>query len=273
MSSDPRIARMSPRENVRIAYLHWHPEEAAERAERLAEAGYEVRAFASAEGAVMQELRAGAFAAIAIDLGRLPSHGRAVALALRGAAATRAIPLFFFAGDAEKTEQLRAELPEAAFGSWESWRSALRRAIAAPPASPGLPRSSSGPSGTPLWQKLGARPNARVLVIGAPPEFETRFAELPEGTELRQRAGGAFDLGLCFCPSRALLARRWDALVPELAAGGALWIAWPKKASGVASDLDGELVRAHGLERGLVDTKVCAIDATWSGLRFQRRRT
>jgi hypothetical protein len=221
----------------------------------------------------MRELRAGAYAAIAIDLGRLPSHGRAVALALRGAAATRAIPLFFFAGEEEKTARLRAELPDAAFGSWASWRSTLRRAIAAPPVAPVVPRSSSGPSGTPLWTKLGARASTRVLVLDAPSEFEARLAELPEGVELHRRAGVAFDLGLCFCPSRQALERRWDALAPKLAPAGALWIAWPKKASGVVSDLDGDLVRAHGLERGLVDTKVCAIDATWSGLRFQRRRS
>ncbi|MBK9385999.1 MAG: DUF3052 domain-containing protein [Planctomycetes bacterium] len=150
----------------------------------------------------------------------------------------------------------------------------MRAALAASPSdAPVVPRSSSGYSGTPLWTKLGAKPERTLLVVGAPASFEAQLATLPEGVVLANRAGAAFDLGLCFCASRRELERRWSKLVPKLASGGALWIAWPKQVSGVATDLNGDEVRAFGLEQGLVDTKVCAIDATWSGLRFQRRRS
>ncbi|MBL8898976.1 MAG: DUF3052 domain-containing protein [Planctomycetes bacterium] len=135
-----------------------------------------------------------------------------------------------------------------------------------------MPRSTSGTSGTPLWTKLGAKSGRTLLVVDAPDGFATQMESLPSGVALAKRTG-SFDLGLCFSASRAQLERQWSKLVPRLADGGALWISWPKQTSGVATDLNGDLVRAFGLEQGLVDTKVCAIDAIWSGLRFQRRRS
>jgi hypothetical protein len=82
---------------------------------------------------------------------------------------------------------------------------------------------------------------------------------------------GPYDVVLAFCPDRAALRRRFAAQLPRLATAGALWVAWPKRSSGVATDLDENVVRAHGLEVGLVDVKVAAVDATWSGLKFVRR--
>jgi hypothetical protein len=264
---------MSSENDSTIAYLHWHAAEAAERGARLTAAGYAVLVLSSADGPQMQQLRAQVPAAILIDLGRLPSHGREVAFALRASKSLRSVPLLFFEGDADKTARLREELPDAAFVSWKSWKRALRAALAAPrAAAPVVPRSTSGYSGTPLWTKLGAKPARTLLVVGAPAGFEAQLAALPEGVVLLKRAEALFDLGLCFCASRAELERQWKKLAPKLADGGALWIAWPKQTSGVATDLNGDAVRAFGLEQGLVDTKVCAIDATWSGLRFQRRR-
>ena len=265
---------MSPAKRTAIVYLHWHAAEAAERARRLEQAGYEVHAHSSVDGAVMKSLRASAPRAILIDLGRLPSHGRSVAFALRASKALRRVPLLFFEGDAEKTARLREEIPDAPVVSWSSWRRVLRAAIDAPPADdPVVPRSTSGYSGKPLWSKLGARAGRTLLVVGAPDGFSAAQPALPQGVLLSSRAGASFDLGLCFCRSRAELARQWKRLVAKLAPGGALWIAWPKQTSGVATDLSGDVVREFGLEQGLVDTKVCAIDATWSGLRFQRRRS
>ena len=126
-----------------------------------------------------------------------------------------------------------------------------------------------GYSGKPLAAKLGVRHGSRVLLVGAPGGFELAA---PAGAVVRSRPGGEpYDVVLAFCPDRAALRRRFAAQLPRLTAAGALWVAWPKRSSGVATDLDENVVRAHGLEVGLVDVKVAAVDATWSGLKFVRR--
>jgi hypothetical protein len=121
---------------------------------------------------------------------------------------------------------------------------------------------------TPLPLKLGITPGARVAVMDAPPGFASQFDEALVSTRLR----GSFDVVIQFACSRATLERRIVALVAALEPRGGLWIAWPKRSSGVSSDLDDRIVRELGLGTGLVDNKVCAIDETWSGLRFVNRR-
>jgi hypothetical protein len=125
----------------------------------------------------------------------------------------------------------------------------------------------AGYSGTPLPLKLGITPGKRVAAMSAPP----RFAELLEGAPFSTRLRGSFDVVIQFATSRATLERRLAALIGALEPRGGLWIAWPKRSSGVASELDERAVRELGLATGLVDNKVCAIDETWSGLRFVRR--
>jgi hypothetical protein len=121
---------------------------------------------------------------------------------------------------------------------------------------------------TPLQRKLGITPGTRVALIGAPPGF----ADQLEGALISTRLRGSFDVVIQFATSRATLERRLDALVAALEPRGGLWIAWPKRSSGKRSDLDDRAVRESGLATGLVDNKVCAIDETWSGLRFVMRR-
>lgn len=124
----------------------------------------------------------------------------------------------------------------------------------------------AGYSGTPLARKLGIGPGARVLLDGAPAGFA--LGELPEGVTVRRRAGaGRYDVIICFCPDLARLARRWPALHPLTTPAGALWVAWPNRASGLATDLTENVVRDYALAHGRVDVKVCAIDDVWSGLR------
>lgn len=132
----------------------------------------------------------------------------------------------------------------------------------------------AGYSGTPLPTKLGIRPGGRVLVLGAPAGFlEARLAGLA-GVTLHRRAGRSpYDLVLAFTPDRRRLEARFDPARRRLTSAGGLWVAWPKRASGLQTDLDENLVRVHGLAHGRVDTKVCAIDATWSGLAFVVRLT
>lgn len=124
----------------------------------------------------------------------------------------------------------------------------------------------AGYSGTPLARKLGIAPGSAVLLDGAPGSFTVDG--LPDGVRPTRRAGaGPYDVVLCFCPDRARLARRWPVLHACTTSAGALWIAWPKRASGMPTDLDENVVRRFALANGRVDVKVCAIDATWSGLK------
>ena len=129
----------------------------------------------------------------------------------------------------------------------------------------------SGYSGTPLAAKLGIKSDQRTLLIDAPRDVEATLASALASTTRLTRLG-AFDLALAFVASKAALAKALDRLTPKLDDAGMLWIAWPKKASGVATDMTEDAVRANALPRGLVDVKVCAIDATWSGLKLVRRR-
>ena len=133
----------------------------------------------------------------------------------------------------------------------------------------------AGYSGTPLPKKLGIAAGGRVAVLNAPRGFEATLGALPAGvspaTSLRGTA--PFDVIVFFTASRAELERRFDALVGRMDQAGGLWIAWPKKSSGVGSDVTEDVVRQVALPKGLVDNKVCAIDETWSGLRCVIRRT
>ena len=131
---------------------------------------------------------------------------------------------------------------------------------------------TAGYSGTPLPAKLGVKPGGRVLADGAPADVS--LIPLPDGARVHRRAAGEqpYDVILLFAPEAARLHGRWPALVPRLETAGRLWVCWPKRASGVPTDLTENVVRDFGLEHGLVDVKIAAIDATWSGLAFVRRR-
>jgi hypothetical protein len=129
----------------------------------------------------------------------------------------------------------------------------------------------AGYSGTPLVRKLGIKQDARLGLVSAPDGFGETLGDLPEGVSVRRRARGPLDVIVAFHLRRAELERRLNTLRNALDPAGGLWIAWPKRASGVATDLDENVVRALGLAAGLVDNKVCAIDEVWSGLRLVYR--
>jgi hypothetical protein len=131
--------------------------------------------------------------------------------------------------------------------------------------------TAAGYSGTPLPRKLGIKEGQRVAFPGAPPGFEPGLGELPAGVDVRAQARGKLDVVVCFLKRRAELERRFDSLSRAIFPDGGLWIAWPKRASGVATDLTEDVVREVALARGLVDNKVCAIDQTWSALRLVYR--
>lgn len=130
----------------------------------------------------------------------------------------------------------------------------------------------AGYSGTPLVRKLGIAPGSRVAFTGAPDGFAETLGVLPERVVIRRRAVAPLDVVVAFFIRRAAIERRFSSLAATVFPAGGLWVAWPKRASGVASDVTEDVVREIALAAGLVDNKVCAIDETWSGLRLVHRR-
>ncbi len=132
--------------------------------------------------------------------------------------------------------------------------------------------SAAGYSGTPLVRKLGFTPGVAAAYVDAPDGFAALVGELPDGVSVRRQLRGPLDLVVCFVTARHDLERRLPKLRAALAPAGMLWVAWPKRASGVPTDMTEDVVREVALPTGLVDTKVAAIDATWSGLRLVIRK-
>jgi len=127
---------------------------------------------------------------------------------------------------------------------------------------------SAGYSGTPLVKKLGIKEGFRVALVGAPNGFQSELEDLPDGVSFITSVKGQLDFVLFFARSRLELARNFSRLAAKLKPAGMLWIAWPKRASGIATDLSDGVVREIGLDAGLVDVKVCAVNQVWSGLKF-----
>jgi len=127
---------------------------------------------------------------------------------------------------------------------------------------------AAGYSGTPLPRKLGIKEGSRLAVLSAPDDFDATLGPLPDGVVVRRRLRGPVDVVVFFTTSRTQLERRIEALRAALDPAGRLWVAWPKRASGVATDVTEDVVREVALAHRLVDNKVAAVDATWSGLQL-----
>ena len=254
-----------------VHLVHWDPQDACVRVAALVALGHDAVYLPGLSGTpLMRALRAGAPDAFLIDLSRRPSHGREVAVALRTSPATRHIPIVFAGGDDDAVARMRQLLPDAVFAAWGRVKTALPRALrAVPKAAPIVPPDALY-SGRTLTQKLGIAAGERVAAVGAPPGFAALLEPLPKGARLTADPAGA-QRYVWFVKSRRELTMALGRLAATVTREVA-WLAWPKKTSGMKTDLDGNVVREAGLAAGLVDFKVCSIDATWSGLAFKRAR-
>ena len=129
----------------------------------------------------------------------------------------------------------------------------------------------AGYSSTPLAKKLGIKEGSRIGLVNAPKDFQSELGELPHKAEILKRLANELDIILFFVLTQRVLTGDFVRLAEKLATNGMIWIAWPKKSSGVKTDLSFETVQRIGLDAGLVDVKICAIDETWSGLKFVYR--
>jgi CheY-like chemotaxis protein len=250
--------------------IHWNGPEGRERRLRLASLGYHVE-FDDYDGpGLSRVLRATPVEAFVIDLSRLPAHGREVAMWLRSNKSTRHVPIVFVGGDPEKVAKIKPLLPDATYTTWSRLKGSLPRALARPVENPVVPPSSIY-TGKPAVEKLGVKSGMRVSLINAPKGFATTLKPLPERVVFSARVTPDVDLIVAFVRSHRELATHLASLARDIARQ-TVWFVWPKKASGIKSDLDGNSVRQSGLAAGWVDFKVCAVDATWAGLAFKRRR-
>jgi hypothetical protein len=246
----------------RVAVIHFNPPNLDKRLKRLD--GYEVEERVPRGPADLKELRDRPPDAFVIDLDRRPSEGRSFGVMLRRYASTRPVPLIFAGGEDDQVARVRNLLPDATYVSWDAVGGAVGRAKSL--EKPVVPGTMDAYSQTELEPKLGVRDGMTVLLLGAPEGFgrALRRAELVES--------GPAQLVMLFAPSLADLELGFEGAADAVAPGGTVWLCWPKKASGLQSDLDQPTVRRYGMDRGLVDFKVAAIDSTWSGLRFARKK-
>ena len=259
----------SRRHTIRL--VCWKEERASELAAELEAGGFAVDA-GTVDGAALKALGQSPPDAVVIDLGRLPAQGRDVGIMLRTRASSRHVPLVFVDGAKDKIARARETLPDAVYTPRAEMAKAVARAIADPPAEPVVPSSNlAGYSGTPLPKKLGVNPGSTVALVDAPDGFLATLGELPEGVSVQHEAGAGAQITLWFLQSLDALEEGIERMA-QVAGNGRLWVCWPKKASGIVTDVTQNHIRSSGLATGLVDFKICAIDATWSGLCFTRRK-
>jgi hypothetical protein len=209
---------------------------------------------------------------VVIDLSRLPSHGREVAVYMRGQKALRELPLVFVDGAEDKVAPIRRLLPDATYTTKRQMKSAIRSALKNQPASPAVPpQMMDRYTGRTSAQKLGIKANTEIAVFNAPRGYPRVLGELPEGAALLEEPAHPCSVTVWFAhdPETFLAA------LPEMrriADKTKLWVAWKKRTAAPASRLSEDFVRDMAIRAGLVDYKVCAIDATWSGLAFAPKR-
>jgi len=248
--------------------IHFAEHEGLERQQQLEALGFEV-AFDFGDSLFVSRLiKASPPDAIVIDLSRIPSHGREVAQSMRGTKATRHLPIVFVDGEPEKVKKTKQFIPDATFTTWGRIKTALPKAIANPPKNPVVPDHNNW--GKPTVAKLGVKPGFKVALVSSPKGFADSLKPWPAKVKLTARPEKDADIYICFAKSSPEL--QAHLLAARDAERQTLWLAWPKKASGLKTELDGNIVRETGLRAGWVDFKVCALDATWSGLAFKRRK-
>jgi hypothetical protein len=246
----------------RVVVVHFNPPNLDKRLAKLSE--FDVATVVPKGPAELKPLRERPPDAFVVDLDRRPSEGRSVAVQLRRYASTRSVPLVFAGGEEGQVARVRNLLPDAEYVSWGGVLGGLKRAKRL--EKPVVPGTMDAYSQTQLEPKLGVRDGTTMLLIGAPDGF---------GKALRRAVlvdGGPAQIVMLFVPDSATLEAQFEPAVDAMALGGSIWICWPKKTSGVQSDLSEREVRAYAMDRGLVDFKVAAIDQTWSGLRFARKK-
>jgi hypothetical protein len=251
----------------RVRIVHWKAPEAGPLIEACRACGFEVEYDDVRGGELTAMVREKPPEVLVIDLTCLPSHGREVAIYLRRTKYARHIPLVFVDGAPEKVEKTREQLPDATFTTRGKLRSGIKSALAKRIADPVLPAAMMERySSRTVAQKLGIGEGATVAVIDAPRDYAAALGALPEGAELVENPDAIQDVTLWFVRDpreyQAGLGR-----MQAIAHRTKLWVVWRK------GSLTDRVVRQEAIEVGLVDYKICAVNAQWSAMAFARRKS
>jgi len=254
-----------------VRLVHWNEKEAEDRARILADAGFEVLSEPPTGSKFFQDLETEAPQAIVIDLSRMPSQGRDIAVAIRKRKGTRYIPIVFVGGDPGKVERIKELLPDATYCGWADVSAMVRQVIEAGIEDVVVPDSVfAAYARKPLADKLGIKSGSRVAHVSSPSEFASALGELPSGATLVSGPDESADLTLWFVRSAEKLSADLE-LIVDTSKRAPVWIAWPKKGAACEGDLTQRVVREAGMNAGMVDYKICSIDRNWSALLFTWR--
>ena len=271
-SAGPRPLGPGARSVVRL--ICWNEELARQRVESLAGCGFEIDASRLHPSGMIGQFKKLAPAAVLIDLDRMPSHGHAVAVVLRSSPSTRHIPVVFAGGAPEKLPRIRRELPDAVFTEWKKAAAIVKKAAAHPLVNPAKPvPHMQRYEGAPLVTKLGLKPKMKIALVAAPEGFEELVGDWPEDIQISRRFTGGAELAIWFVRSAREMAAVADHLGLYLQKGAGAWICYPKQSGRFKVDFKMTDLRAACLDAGLVDYKICAVDADWTALKFARKKS
>lgn len=254
----------------RVRVIHWREAEAGALIESCRGAGFQVDYDAGGGMVVTRAIRAKLPDVFAIDLSRLPSHGREVAVWLRRTRSTRGIPLVFVGGEPAKVASIQGLLPDAWYCQPRNVAATLRRALQAK-ATGCQPATPAAIPEKPAAQKLGIAAGLTVAVIEPPRGFPDLLGEIPAEVEFAESASSPHaTLTLWFLHDRESLMEGLREM-RRLAARTKLWLIWRK--GGKGEDLTQNLVRSTACEAGLVDYKICSVNQDWSGMLFALKKS
>jgi len=253
----------------RARIIHWRPEEATPLLEVVERSGCAAEYSEDIHGpAITRAIQQSIPDVAVIDLSCLPSHGREIAVWLRGRKATRHVPLIFVGGEPDKVARIREVLPDAEFTDLVALPQALQsiREVANPAQPPSIMDRYQGRTAA---QKLGVRPGDKVAVIDPPRDYTTVLGEIPEGAELLEDTEQPCAVTLWFVhePEPFLAALP---TLRTLAGKTKLWLLWRK---GSQNGITQNFVREAAIDAGLVDYKICAVDGRWSAIAFARKKS
>lgn len=256
----------------KIKLIHWDQTEAKEKAQLITSLGYETDFESIRDPQTFKRIKTNPPDFFVIDLSRIPSHGKEIAVGLRQLKSTRNVPVIFTEGEPEKVEKIKTLLPDAIYSSWKTIRTALKKAEKQIDTIKVVPPSMMDRYSTaPLAKKLGIKENTKVALINSPKDFKKTLGELPQNVKLVNSLNDKADLIIWFTRSREEFDLGFFEILEHIGTNK-LWVATPKKASGIVTDVNQNIVRNICLNEGLVDFKVCAINKTWSGLLFAKRK-
>jgi hypothetical protein len=252
---------------LRVRVIHWKAAEAAPLIDACRNAGFEVHYDAGGATTVMRAVRTNVPDAFVIDLSRLPSHGREVAIWIRRAKSTRLVPLVFVGGEASKVTAIRELLPDAGYCEIGKLPTTLKRVMRTTRNSPAVPPGiMERAREKPAVQKLGIETGAAVAVIEPPRDFPGLLGNLPDPVEFKD-SNAPVTLWFVHDTESLLFNLRG---MRAIAARTRLWLLWRKGTTG--SGLTQNFLRQSAREVGLVDYKICSVNPRWSAMLFTRKK-